>query len=891
MSNSTSIDLDVIVRLKDLLTGPLKGLKSSLSDVVAVAKQIGDAVSNINFKAPLEGAAAFQQKLLDIAVNQGLVGNAAFKTVADMRRQFQELAISSGQSSQGIADAAGQMIAAGVDPGRVKASIGTIATTATAANADIKDVAALATSLMQNLHVPADQMAATLDGLVVGGKLGAFELKDMAKSFPTLTGEMAKLGITGREAATQLAAMLEIAAKGTASPAEAASNLNSFLSKITSPEVKKNFEKMNVDIEGVMRNAAAQGGNPIDAAIQKISELTGLSGREVDGLMAKTKASGLNGAAALEDVRKKLQAMQGADTLGTLFSDADATAFLIPALANLKEYKETLDKIRTADGSTTRQDHATQMQGLGHQQGTLTELKGQIGDETGNALGTWLPALNDNLKSALESYRQFNAETNGLGTTLLSVGGGVVAAADGLGKLASAVAVLKSGFEIVLAPFMTAGRLAISSGQYFATAAQNAIGLQAALAGMEGVEFTGLARFSVGLRGILMAIPGVSLLGGVFSAVGAVIAGISAPIWGVIAAVAGVALAIYRYWEPISNFVEGFASAILQAMGNFQSNMMGLAGQKLLDFAQWLGIDEGQIASVINGVMGMANRIVAVIKGIPGMVGNFLSDLFSMKDYSAEAEAEFRASGENMGNTMVKAIQDAFDGLVNWFTTLPARIKQAIGKIDFSSILPSYVVKLLGLNSQETSGVTSSGVTLAGVTSPGANENPLPKVEANPQEVKDLRTSMTEMTKTWPIAAQIGMRDFQNVLMNGGDDAAKKALQIRQDIKDQLTIAGSVDIDTGRMDEALRIATQIATTLKGVSAVSPATPPTSDNGNPLPSTPLPSAGSPTTPTSQKVDVNSNTTVKFIGPGEVVSHETNVTPSQTNLNTGRAIGRE
>ena len=134
-----------------------------MSDVVAVAKEIGDAVSTINFKAPLEGAAAFQQKLLDIAVNQGLVGNAAFKSVEAMRRQFQELALASGQSSQSIAGAASQMIATGLDRSLVDASIGNIAKTATAANADIKDIAAVATSLMQNFKVPADQMAATLD--------------------------------------------------------------------------------------------------------------------------------------------------------------------------------------------------------------------------------------------------------------------------------------------------------------------------------------------------------------------------------------------------------------------------------------------------------------------------------------------------------------------------------------------------------------------------------------------------------------------------------------------------------------------------------------------------------------------------------------------------------
>ncbi|MBB4956237.1 TP901 family phage tail tape measure protein [Agrobacterium vitis] len=708
-----------------------------MNDVLTVAKDIGDAVSGISFKTPIKEAASFQQQLLDISLAQGLSGKQAFQNVADMKRQFQDLALATGQSSQNIATAAGQMMAAGLDRSLVDASIGTIARTATAANADVKDMASVATSLMQNLKVPADQMAVTLDGLVVGGKLGGMQMKDMVRYFPALTGQMAKLGLSGREAAAQLAAMLEIAAKGTADPAEAASNLNGFLSKITSSDVKKNFEKIGVDLQGVMQDAALQGINPLDAVIQKIADLTGTSGTEINGLMQKAKANGLSGAEALEDVRKQLEAIHGTGALGDLFSDPQATGFLVSALAHLKEYKDIHDQIKTADGSTTLKDHATQMQGLGHQQGTLTELQGQISDETGNAVGAWLPALNDNIKGALDGYRQFNAETNGLGRDLLSLGGGAIVAAGLLGTLAAVLQVLSAGFRIMAAPLRLAVRL--------------------------------FERFSSASDGV----------------------------------------------KNVADQLERVNTATTNA-------------GKLKRPSIW-------------GTLFAAGNIIDMVDEMP-------SDPEGIEKY-------------------LQGRRDKMKPFEKWWL-------DNIGT-------PRTWVGLHQMTMEEEDENTRR-----------ARDNPpIPKVEVNPQEVKDLRTSMTDITKSWPIAAQIDIRDFQNVLLNGGDNAAKKAQQIGQDIKDQLTIAGSVDIETGRMDEALRIATQLAATLKGVRDFSPpVTPPVAANQNPLPTAPLPASGSPTTTPPQPVNVHTAATFSVDGPGQLTSHETTVTSPSPGIDTGRAIGR-
>jgi hypothetical protein len=692
-----NMNLDVIVRLKDLLSGPLRGVKAALDGVANMARKIGivgAAVAGISFLAPIQEAAAFQQQLLDIAGTSNLVGNAAFAYVSKSKEQFETLALQVGQLSDTVAKGAGQMIAAGVDPKLVDASVGRIGRAATAANAEFADMAGVATSLLTTLRLPADQLDGALGGLVVAGKEGAFELKDMAKYFPTLTSQMAKFGITGREAVNFLGAGLQIARKGTADPAEAANNLKNFLSKVLAPATIKNFKDMGVDIEGVMKDAATKGINPIEAVVQKITKLTGISSNEVDKMMKKAKAAGMTDAEALKTVREQIEKTAGAGKLGQLFGDMQVMDFLLPMLGNIDEYQRIKGEVAKATGSVIDADFETQMAGLNRQLITFREIGAQGAREVGFAFGEWLPVINQHLMDAMKWLRELDAETGGMVRKTLMFAGAALMLVTALGALGVVLPVVGAGLGLLASPFTMAGRLAFGVGRYFVTAARSAVALQTALAGMQGVQFTGLARLAVGLRGIAMAVPGVSTLTSVLSAIGAAIAGISAPIWAVIAAVIAVGIAVYKYWEPISNFVSGFAAVVGSAVGSLigalqglQAKLLAFAGEKLIDLAKWLGMDDEQIASVVNGVVNLASRMVETIKAIPGMVGNFLSDLFTMNDYSDEAEREFRSAGERAGQAMVDAIKAAFEALFAFFKGLGKMILDAIGKIDLSNII------------------------------------------------------------------------------------------------------------------------------------------------------------------------------------------------------------
>ncbi|MGM5087998.1 phage tail tape measure protein [Rhizobium sp. 814_E9_N1_1] len=449
-----SMALDVLVRLKDLLSSPLRGLRRSLQGVVDTAKKIGlvgTALAAISFMQPMKEAAAFQQQLIDIASTSNKTGAQAYLMVDQLKGRFEDLALMVGQTSDTIAKGSGKMIAAGLDEQLVNNSLKSIGRATKAANAEFDDMAAVAVSLLQTLKLPADQLDATFAGLVVAGKEGSFELKDMAKSFPGLTGQMAKLGITGRTAATQLAAMLQIAKKGTADPAEAANNLNNFLSKITSPETVRNFEKMGVDIQGVMQDAVTKGINPIEAVIQKISTLTGISGKEIDGLMKKAKAGGLEGADALEQVRTQLEAIHGAGALGGLFSDMQVMGFLIPMLANVDEYKRIRDRVAEATGAMSDADFATQMQSLNTQLTIFGEIGTQAWREVGLAFGTWLPPINSGLQAALKWLRDLDASTGGMVKQSLAWAGAAVLVVAGLGALGVILPIIATGLSAVAA--------------------------------------------------------------------------------------------------------------------------------------------------------------------------------------------------------------------------------------------------------------------------------------------------------------------------------------------------------------------------------------------------------------------------------------------------------
>lgn len=641
-----NMTLDVLVRLRDLMSGPLRRLTGAVRGFTSIARNIGivgAAVAAISFTAPIAGAADFQQGLIDIAQTADLSGKAAFDFASTQKRIFEDLALATGIASNTIKAGYGQMQLAGLDKSLVDGSIGMLARVTRAANADFSDIANVGTASLMTLKTPIGDLEKQMAEMIIAGKLGAFELKDMAQFFPSLTPKIAKFGETGLEASRNLAAMLEVSRMGTSDASSAANNLGNFLDKITAPETIKRFADAGVDIPGVLADAAIEGISPVEAVLKKIVDLTSASGVDIGNMLDQAKANGLSGADAVEQVREQLEKIHGATALGELFSDQQASAFLVTFLANVNTFKDIREQMANADISVIDDGFKTQMQGLQAQFTIFKEIGTQATREVGLAFGEWLPKINEHLKAGIQWLRAFNDETNGAVHEALKFGGAATLLAAGLGILGFVLPPLIAGLKLLAAPF------------------------------------TGLAKAVGWLTAVLWG----PLVAGL-SAIGGFLASISAPVWAVVGAIAAVALAVWHYWEPIKNFVSGFSSVIWDGVADWMgalSDFASWAGGEVVDLAQFFGIDTEAISSRLSDARATVEGWWAGLKSwFSGLnVWSGVKSIFSMKDYSDEAEADFRDAGAGLATSMVDAIKAVVSGLFDWFGDLGNSILQAGG--------------------------------------------------------------------------------------------------------------------------------------------------------------------------------------------------------------------
>ncbi|MBW6402030.1 phage tail tape measure protein [Roseomonas sp. HJA6] len=412
----------LLLTLRDGISAGLGQLQRQLNGIAGMARRIGAvgaALAAISFAGPVQAAAQYQDTLLQAQITAGGVGAAAHAAAAEAGRAWETLALETGQRSTELARGAANLVAAGLNREDMQRFMPVIARTATATGASIEDLSRTVIALRQNLGITsADAMADTLGAMAQAGKSGMFELRDMAREFPQLTAAAQSLGMTGRDAATSLAAMLQVARQGAGSSAEAANNLANFLQKITSPETVRNFRELGVNIQGVLQDAARQGINPIEAVLQKLRERTG-------GDMFR---------------------------IGQVFGDRQVLDFIRPMLRGTQEYLDILRGAREANASLINQDFATRMAGAHIRLQETMERTDQLLRRVGVAASEGLGPLNDILAELQRGIAWMDANYPGvIDKTILWVAGFTLLA-GALGVLMPVLGVLATGIGILFSP-------------------------------------------------------------------------------------------------------------------------------------------------------------------------------------------------------------------------------------------------------------------------------------------------------------------------------------------------------------------------------------------------------------------------------------------------------
>lgn len=346
------------------------GFKSTIGSAVSSVGQLNHAVGGLGSALVAVGAAwgtlrgigALASMASDLDHQLAATGITAGMTreeVAQLRDDLRDLAVpeKTNQSVQELQRGFNALVSAGLDQAAAKAALPALGRTATAAQADIEDLSKTAFVLMDTLKVQPGALTAELDRLSFAGKAGAFELKDMARAFPTLGAAAKNLGLQGSEAVATLAAGLQMAKKGAADPAQAANNMANFMAKATAPDTVKRFQAHGVNLKRVLKEAMTNGENPMEVLLAKVQQMT------------------------KGDPFK----------IGELFGDIQVMDFLKPMLANMEEYKQLKADIMNKSGGTVDQDFARMMETNKELTKGFANAATKLGEAVGHSL---LPPLN-----------------------------------------------------------------------------------------------------------------------------------------------------------------------------------------------------------------------------------------------------------------------------------------------------------------------------------------------------------------------------------------------------------------------------------------------------------------------------------------------------------------
>lgn len=288
----------------------------------------------------------------------------------------------------------------GMDPRQAAQLALPIGKLGTAFKVDLTDAAAAAYANINNLKLPISQVATAFDIMAEGGKRGQFEIRDMARHFPSLTAQLQALGQKGAPAVADLTAALQVAMNTAGSADEAANNIANLLGKINSPTVINAFQKkFGVDLPKAMARARAEGKTTMEAFAE-------IATRATRGDISK---------------------------LGWVVEDRQAQMGLLALIQNMDQYRKIRGDIAKASGTVDRAFNQREMQDASVAWSSFTGQLSATAILLGSTLlpaGTRFLGMLNNVLGVVGDWAQANPQ---LASGIMSVVAGLALARVGLG--------------------------------------------------------------------------------------------------------------------------------------------------------------------------------------------------------------------------------------------------------------------------------------------------------------------------------------------------------------------------------------------------------------------------------------------------------------------------
>ncbi|MGL5361514.1 MAG: phage tail tape measure protein [Bosea sp. (in: a-proteobacteria)] len=168
-------------------------------------------------------------------------GNVGARAMLELRNELGRVSGATGVARTELLSGAASYLALTGDAAGAAKSIDLFAKVANASGASMADVANTAASLRENLKIDPKDFEAGFSALIVQGKAGAIELKDLAQELASVAPSFAQFeGGTGAAGLATLGAALQAGRKGFSSASEAATGLRNLMISIN-----RNAEKFS----------------------------------------------------------------------------------------------------------------------------------------------------------------------------------------------------------------------------------------------------------------------------------------------------------------------------------------------------------------------------------------------------------------------------------------------------------------------------------------------------------------------------------------------------------------------------------------------------------------------------------------------------------------------
>ncbi|WP_085625575.1 MULTISPECIES: phage tail tape measure protein [unclassified Pseudomonas] len=376
---------------------------------------------------PTKVSADYQAIVRDIAIKAGVANKAE---EVELNRGIITTAKDTGLARNEVAGVLNNLVGAGMDLQEAARYSSVAAKFVVGQGADGNDTARMINALGQNAKITDPQeMQRALEAIAYQGQAGSFEASDMAKWFPELLAGMAKQGIYGMDAVTQLGSMLQVQIKAAGSADEAANNLKNWMEKIGSSETVKAYKDAGIDYQKSLNTGLQNGMSTLESSFALAQQYIQKTDPKKAAAMAEAAAK-INQETDPEKAKRMMQSLEESMRTGDLFADMQVKSALMAYMQNKALYEDL--KTQSADAAGILDQNLAERR----------ETSSQRWKETANAADDALRAIGDGLRPL----------TDGAADVLRTTANGIGWIAEKVPSLAlGATALVAGGFAITKA--------------------------------------------------------------------------------------------------------------------------------------------------------------------------------------------------------------------------------------------------------------------------------------------------------------------------------------------------------------------------------------------------------------------------------------------------------